>query len=241
MKLEAFIDVYDIKARVAPSLIVIFPILFSVWVWFPITQTWADALSGTVFAIFFSWLLGRIAREQGLKAQDRLFKKWGGNVAANMLRLDNTHLNSLDKRRYRKFLEQQIDGLALPTEEEERAEKPDVTERYEMAINWLRRSTRDQTKFFLVFKENVNFGFHRNLYGMKGFAIFFYLAMLALNIFTLIKGSDIGIENYTVNSISSIAVSCLSIIVWIFFITEKSVKSAAIAYSERLLEACEEL
>lgn len=240
MDLGKYIDGYDIKARVAPALILIFPLLFSIWVWFPITQTWTNALSGTVFAIFFAWLLGRVARDKGVLAQERLFRKWGGNVAERMLRWEDTYLNELDKARYHKILRKNIEGLSLPSADEEALSGEGSNQQYAVAIGWLRRKTRDEKRFFLVFKENVNYGFHRNLYGLKGLAITAYVLLAATNFVLFLKGEAWGIQDHMINSTSSMAVSCVSLLVWAFFITEDSVKSAAIAYSERLIEALEE-
>jgi len=243
MKIENYIDAYDLKARVAPALIAMFPIVFVAWLWFPGIQTWLNATAGLVFLYVAGWLVGRVAREEGLKVQDKFFKSEGGNLAAKLLRHSDTYLNSLDKARYKKILEKNIEELEFPSNEEEENRDPDEAKlKYEMAINWLRRKTRDEEKFSLVLKENINFGFHRNLLGLKAISIMSYILAMAINFayayaFFTPKFSDIPNINIVVGSILILAAA---IVIWTFYINMKMVRSSAIAYSERLLEACEE-
>jgi hypothetical protein len=61
--------------------------------------------------------------------------------------------------------------MRIPTPEEE-ATDPDVAdEMYEAATVALRERTRDRKRYPLVFEEVCNYGFRRNLWGLRSIAI----------------------------------------------------------------------
>ena len=58
-------------------------------------------------------------------------------------------------------------GYPFPTEQEEEANLSWVDTKYEEAVTSLREATWDTSRFPLVFAENANYGFRRNLWGLK--------------------------------------------------------------------------
>ena len=56
---------------------------------------------------------------------------------------------------------------ALPTKEEEESSPVSADTKYKSAIGSLLEATRDTSKFPLVFAENANYGFRRNLWGLR--------------------------------------------------------------------------
>lgn len=238
LQLDNLIDLYDLKARVSPALLVLFPTICTMWLWFPKVHTWLDALSGSVFVYLLAWFLGRIARDRGVAVQNKIFSDAGGNLTALMLRNSDKTLNPLDKERYRKLLEETIGQFKFPSSDEDES-TTDAMNKYDMAVNWLRRHTRDTSQFGLLFKENMTYGFHRNLYGMKLFGIgFSMLNLITMVGFYCMVGPE-SIKGYYPALITSFLIHLITLIVWFFFITEKAVLSASRAYAERLLETTE--
>src|SRR5947208_9959356 len=64
-----------------------------------------------------------------------------------------------------------VRDVKLPTSEEEAADPEGADQRYEACVRFLRNATRDRSTFPLVFAENVNYGFRRNLWGMRSAGI----------------------------------------------------------------------
>ena len=58
-------------------------------------------------------------------------------------------------------------GYPLPTQQEEEACPAWADTKYEEAVTALREATRDTSRFPLVFAENANYGFRRNLWGLR--------------------------------------------------------------------------
>ena len=76
------------------------------------------------------------------------------------------NIDRLTKVRYHAFLSDRIDGWSAPSQVDE-AQDPVTAELvYDSAVRWLREMTRDRKRYGLVFKENVSYGFRRNLYGL---------------------------------------------------------------------------
>lgn len=115
-------------------------------------------------------VLAQLGRHLGNKKQDALWASWGGSSTTRMLR----HRRTLDETPVTPELRQQLEDWLrwpLPTEEEE-AENPEWADgQYDKLVDALKAATRDRDKFPLVFAENVNYGFRRNLWGMQTIGI----------------------------------------------------------------------
>jgi hypothetical protein len=57
--------------------------------------------------------------------------------------------------------------LKLPTAEEEAAYPEAADSAYQSVTTWLLTQTRDTKRFSILFRENISFGFRRNLWGLK--------------------------------------------------------------------------
>ena len=97
------------------------------------------------------------------------------------------------------------------------------------------RRTRDQKKYPLVFKGLVEYGFRRNLLGLKTFGVLIALASLA----------GTGWSTYTswsaatppaVSIVAGIITAGL-LLAWMTWVTERTVKLAANRYAHFILEA----
>src|SRR5262249_39820114 len=113
-------------------------------------------------------LLAAVTRERGLKAQAKLVTKWGALPSTTMLRHRDPTINVHTKERYHLGLQKL--GFEMPTADEERLLSADADARYENAMNEVRRRAKaDGAR--LVQEENINYGFVRNLYGLKTIAL----------------------------------------------------------------------
>ena len=126
----------------------------------------------------------------------------------------------------------------MPSEEDEKNDPQKADEIYESCIMYLRNATRDKKKFSLVFEENINYGFRRNMYGLRKFGII-TSSINICGIFLIYY----FIENIQdlVWIISNLILSTILLIIWTLIINSDWVKVTADAYAERLLETIDSL
>jgi anti-sigma factor RsiW len=62
-------------------------------------------------------------------------------------------------------------GRPLPDQRDEEVDPGTADDEYEAAVADLRDMTRDRQRFALVFRENVDYGFRRNLLGLRPIGI----------------------------------------------------------------------
>lgn len=233
-------DAYSLKARLKPALLVIVPAGVTVIALSPgLLSSWG-ILSGLIVWCGGTLLLSQMGRDMGKTKEPLLFSLWGGKPSTRLLRHRDTQNKTTLQRRHDK-LKKLMPGIKMPTVQEESADPNSADGVYDSCIDYLRTMTRDVKKFPLVFEENCNYGFRRNLWGMKPIGI-------GLSTAGVIVSSTLIIVEYVVrgNEISSLvilstAINLLFLLGWLFWFTPVWVKIPADAYAERLLEACENL
>lgn len=233
------ISEYELKARIFPASLTILPLVITLLILFPELINLGSSLIILGILIILLFFLGKLARERGKKVQHKLIQKWGSLPTTLYLsHLDNT-LDIETKKRYHDYLEKNIEGLELPSQAEE-IEKPKYSQdKYESAVKWLLENTRDTKDFSLLYQDNINYGYSRNMLGMKPLGVVISVISFVLNFYLLYSQSYPYITENTVGIIISIMISFAFIIIWIFFVNEKWVKSTSKAYARTLLSTCE--
>ncbi|WP_018405473.1 hypothetical protein [Marinobacter gelidimuriae] len=248
-ELSKYFDEYSFNARVKPALFLVFPIFISLLVLFEPVRTWEG--SGLTFLVAFG-IINFAANQmssKGNELQENLFKKWGGAPTTIILRhFDNT-LDSFTKSRYMEKLRLVVQNFSPTTYEYERLNPAEADALYASASNYLREHTRDTAKYNLLFKENISYGFSRNIRSFKIMGIFITLASI-LGSLLAIYFSFLGIESITIGSlVSEVPFEYVGLIIihlsmlwaWVFLVTEKWVRTRAFAYAKRLYSACEQI
>lgn len=229
-------DEYSFKARLQPMVLALLPLLFIAVVHVTQLEAYLHYISSAIVFGCLSFLLAQVGRDFGKKKEHALFLKWGGKPSIQLLRHSNAHLDAITKQRYHKSLENILGNVALPSAADESQDPVRADLIYEACTKALVGSTRDTTKFNLLYKENINYGFRRNLYGLKSLA----LVVVALSIFIHVA-INFSPSSYQVNLNQSdwIVISILLGvgIAWLLTVDDEWVKVPAIAYAERLLEA----
>ena len=88
-----------------------------------------------------------------------------------MLRHRDARIPTAAKDRYRAFLERNVPQLKLATPQDEKRSPTKADEGYESATAWLLAQVTDRERFRLIFEENVNYGFRRNIWALKPLAL----------------------------------------------------------------------
>ncbi len=242
MKIEIGRDTYTRSARLMPALLVFLPIGLAAGAW---TTKFADSkTAGGLVTLATSFglasLLAQVGRDAGKKRQDQLYTSWGGKPTTVMLRHRTGAFNRHTLARYHAKLGALIPELRLPSEEQERGDPAAADEVYEACIDYLLAHTRDQSKFRLVFEENVNYGFRRNLWGMKAAAIAIDLLALVLMGTRAISGNG-GLPSVDATWIAALILNAILLAWWLIRIRPAWIRSAADAYARQLIAACDQI
>ncbi len=228
------IDQYSLRARLLPSLITSVPVLILAILFF---DQELSILNSTVSVIVWAgiyYLLSQIGRDFGKKREGHLFSKWGGKpttllisykYSSNRVRIDHIH----------KKIQQLLPDLKIPTELEEEMYPNESSDIYDSIVQLLRQRTRNKKEFPLIYEENCNYGFRRNLWGLKTVGIILNLVGLLFLAYKLYQTILLNIPVSSPIFISALILVAL-LIMWVFLINTEWVKISAFAYAERLVE-----
>ena len=243
--LKVVLDPYDRRARVAPALCSGAPLLASGALLFPgVGSTWS-LLGGLAAYCCLSMVLIQVGRGRGKSLEPGLFEAWGGKPSVAMLRHRDRRLNAAAKERYRGFLNGAVPGLTLPSPEEELRDPEKADEAYDSANLWLLEQTRDHGRFGLVFAENMNYGFRRNLWALKPWAFTGTALASAVAAVAMVIGWEGRVEA-TLASIGagwwlSVGVVAVHALWFAIKVRPGWVLAVAVEYAKRLLGACDTL
>ncbi len=245
----AFPDEYRRRARLKPAILEILPILLVLGLSAYNGLGGLDTVSrfgGAGFAALLSTLgltalLEQLGRDQGKRKEPALWAKWGGAPTTQMLRHRDTHFcNPVTRLRYHQKLQSLLPAVRIPTAADEAADPVMADAVYEASTKFLIAQTRDRQKFPLVFEENVNYGFRRNLWGMRRAGILISLIgtlIAAVGLLTVLAAKN------------STAIAWLTVLIlnatflawWSLRINADWVFIPAKAYAERLMEVLDAL
>jgi hypothetical protein len=229
------VDIYTLKARIFPAFLLCLPVALAVTAWAPEAKLPTIALFGITGNVAVSFLVAERVRDQGKAKEPELWKSWGGPPTTQLLRHKNPEVSPQMRNTWRQALEE-LYGSALPTAASETKAPEKADQAYEAAVFRLRERTREAEKYPLVFKENVSYGFRRNLWALKPTGICLAGAS------TLACAAKIAMANFTEWTIESHAViafvACVVLLVWwLMAITKTWVRTPAFEYAKRLLGA----
>jgi hypothetical protein len=234
--LSLITDEYELRARLRPALLVSLPLVLAM-------ASWYSDCSGLKILLPFAaycglaGLLAQLGRDQGNKKEPWLFAQWDGKPTTQLLRHRESYLDASTKERYQRALEELVPDMHLPSREAEAGNPDDADAKYDSCVRLLREKTRDSKAFPLVFAENVNYGFRRNLWGMKPAGIALSAVALAGSCIAAVIKSKDGAPPLLPMLASFL--SGLMLVWWIVRINPGWVCIPAFAYAERLLATCD--
>ena len=161
-----FSDSYAFEARVQPALLSVLPfglLILAVLPNYPLVVTALIALLSTAGGPAISAQMGG---DKGRKKEAELWASWGGPPTTRLLRHRRIPGDIILPAGIRQEIELWA-GFTLPNEKEETACPTCADAKYQKVVASLREATRDKSRFPLVAAENINYGFRRNLWGLK--------------------------------------------------------------------------
>ena len=97
----------------------------------------------------------------------------------------------------------------------------------------------DRKRFRLVFKENVSYGFRRNLYGLKPIGLIVALTCTVANMVAAYQSVVSEGGSFSAAGAAALAANVVVVVGWIIVVKPAWVRDAADAYAKALLAACE--
>lgn len=224
-------DLYNAKARIAPVIAVIAIPALSVCLFVKpsLDSTW---LAPPIVLASLWTLVSVLGRSRGKALEKKLFEKWGGSPTLQMLRFRSTGIPHDQLAAIHKHMSREC-HVQVPDKALEESKPIESDAIYEAITTHLRDATRDRKVFPLVFDELCNYGFVRNLFGLRPFGVAVGIVMaLAIGCwFTWIHPSNADIRAI------AIAMNCLSSIIWLFWPTESTMRQVAESYAQKLINA----
>lgn len=242
-----YFDHYVISARVKPAFFVVLPLAVTVMAWWPDAKELGGATLTFLVSFGVIGFLSNLISNRGNKLQTRLFTEWGGAPTTMLLRHSDDTLDKHTKGRYHRQLENQIQGLKIPTRDEELADPVNADSCYTSATNFLREHTRDKKQYPMIYSDNVAYGYARNLLAMKFVGVLSAVIALALNALWLTQkiqfSSDVQLILQTLIehtlAAGAFAVSMVMMFLFVFVVNKDYVRGRAIRYALSLHAVCD--
>jgi hypothetical protein len=255
-------DRYTREARLAPAFLSVFPIVLLLMSSFSGLQSAIPALL-TLLCVFgvVRWI-SHIARGIGDKKEIKLFRKWGGKPTTTMLRvamghttIEKIHLGDqvthllgeappaeiikklIAKRKGPQFPEDSEDETANKIHDRDKR-ADELNHLYEPVVAWMRENSRDSV---LVIEEEISYGFQRNFFALKYFA----LACGAISFLVEARVAHLGwkwtwpfIAPIPTSVVAVVLVALLAFVLGVLsFVTNNSVKVQGFIYARALLDS----
>ena len=181
-----------------------------------------------------SFFLGQVGADFGKRLEKSLWTNWGGPPTTRFLRHGNQEFNEITRGRVHAKLRQI--GLHVPTHEEQEQDQCAADTHHQSCTEELIRRTRDTNKFPLVFKGLTEYGFLRNLLGLKVFGVSLTVVGVVGSVWPMYTTWTSTNELPAVPLIAGL-ISAGLLLAWLVCVTERTVKLSADRYARFILEA----
>lgn len=229
-------DAYTVRARIAPIILAALPAL-ALLVGGLLSPSQIAKLGSTAIAAILLFA-SQLARDRGRELQPALWASWGGPPTLVRFRYRGAEHPDRVARVHARA--EAVFAVTLPDADEEAADPHAADVVYEDVITDLRNRTRTRDEFPLVFEENVNYGFRRNLLGLKPYAlaVAILVACICTVAFALASGSTSGrVHTWAWPA----ALALIAALAWWRIVKPGWVRLPADEYASRLLEALDTL
>lgn len=238
--LDLVTDPYDRKARATPALLTVLPLVVPLVCQFGAKNTVLTGILGLLGTCGAIYAAASIARGRGKLLEEGLVKEWGGLPTTILLRHRDSFFDHGTKNRYHLDALVRL-GIQMPTEADELADPIRADDIYRSVARRLRELTREDKK--LLLKENIAYGFHRNMLAMKSVGI---CLCLVGSVYGLVLARAIRLDplNFDIHGLLSpglsggltLLVSLALLATWLGYFNSAQVRAMGNVYAERLFE-----
>ena len=228
------LDRYTWQARTLPVYFVGAPAVLAIGSTLPEGLNLSFAGVSGLVLVPVSFFLSQVAADNGKRLETELWRSWGGPPTTRFLTHGNTEFNAETRLRTHNRLRGL--GMNIPTAQEQAADPNRALDLYASAVDELRRLTREPGRFPLVLKGNVEYGFRRNLLGMKKLGVGVAVASLATSCWSLWRGWAFSGELAPLPLVTVLVIAGI-VIGWLFRVRADAVRVTADRYARFLLEA----
>ena len=222
------IDGYSWQARLAPVLIAALPLVLLGAVGLARLQVIERAAAVLLIAALLP-LFDQLGRARGRRREPAMFAAWGGQPTTQLLRWRGPVAAGTQARRHQAL--ERVTGMRLPTEAQEHADPAAADEAYGSAVRTLRTLAAGS---HTVQVENRNYGFRRNLYGLRPWGLLAdAVSAGALAAWTWLSRPGSG-QLPLLGALAGVDLALLAL--WLAIVGESWVREAAWIYAERLID-----
>ncbi|MXX73901.1 MAG: hypothetical protein F4Y77_00670 [Holophagales bacterium] len=231
-------DAYTWRARVQPVYFTAAPAVLAVATTVPEGLTLPLGGASAIVFLSLPYFMGQVASDFGKRLEPSLWDSWDGPPTTRFLRHDNDEFNAATRKRIHTQL--RALGLKVPTADEEESDREQALLLYDSAVDELRRQTRDSDRFNLLHKTNIEYGFRRNLLGLKPTGLAITTVALVATGWSLYGAWHDNGPVPPVPLVTTLLNSCVAL-GWLVGVRAKTVRLTAERYAQRLLEAALDL
>lgn len=237
MSMLHLFDHYSFRARLQPAFLALVPLAVGAFACAHPGAKWATALWSLLGSAGFTFFLANVARNRGKALESALWKSWGGAPTTLALRHSGQG-NSVLRECWHEQLKR-ITGLPLPTAEQEARDPQQADEIYDAVTRIIIGKMRDTKAFPFVYRDNVNYGFCRNLYALRPLGLMSSVLGLCLCMGAAGWKYFEGANDYVP---WAGMVICVGLGAWFYStVTAQWVRVPAMTYSQHLMEGMEKL
>ena len=231
LQLLSLSDRYERKARLLPGLIVaLAPAITAATAAHDLVAWYTVIGAGVGVELVLAFGLGLVARAAGRRIEDFLWQSWGGPPTTRWLRPSDTTCSDQQKTRWRGAIKQ-LTGLTLPATMTPSRTPEDVDRLIRDATKQLRYTIRERPEARMVGVHNEDYGFARNLLGLRWWWIGLAALSLVVGTVLLVMGNQAMVAPLLVSGLSLLIGGCAARALPIH------VRQCADRYAESLLAA----
>lgn len=224
-------DHYNFRARISVGIILLSPVLLMLYLQVEMIRKLSTTAIVLVCLFSLANLMIVLSRFYGKKVHSKRKK------AEEYLYPSDSHFDMLTKKRFYKTLAAKNSSLNVLVEKQDCPDE-EFYEACKSAVHWLRVNTRDSK---LVTEENINYGFYRNMLGVKPFGIGISVFLLTVHLLQFWIGFCGNVGNVTPEYLISLVIALLYLALWLFLVNRKIVDFAAENYAEALINSIDTL
>ena len=235
--MRSSLDRYNWHARVFPVYISILPITLALSVTLPQSFKWPLGPVTVFVPLLLAFFAAQIGADPGKRLEKRLWCEWDGPPTTRFLRHSNTEFNRVSREKVHATFRRL--GFALPSTNDENEDPKAADIHWEACTEALIVRTRDRTRYPLVYRGLTDYGFRRNLLGLKPLGV-------SLNFIALLLCLCEGWVSWqsreeTDAAVGAAIISFVLLAIWLFWVTKKTVAISADRYARFLLETAQDL